>query len=287
MIFERLCIIGVGLIGGSLSLALKQAGQVGEVVGYARSADTRQQALELGVIDVAAVCLADAVRDADGVFIAVPMGAMAAVLAEIAPHIAEHAVITDGGSVKAHVVTAAQAALGDKYVQFIPGHPIAGTEKSGPEAAFSTLYQQQHVILTPSADSNESALTTVRAMWEAVGGVVTEMDAAQHDAVLAATSHLPHVLAFNLVDVLAQHDDCQNVLRYAAGGFRDFSRIASSDPVMWRDICLSNRAAMLALLAEYRTGLDKISAAIEVDDADYLLSVFESAKLARDTRFTE
>ncbi len=287
MIFERLCIIGVGLIGGSLSLALKQAGQVGEVVGYARASETRQQALDLGIVDVVADNLADAVRGADGVFLAVPMGAMASVLAGIAPHISDGAVITDGGSVKAPVVAAARAGLGDKFKQFVPGHPIAGTEKSGPSAAFATLYQQHQVILTPLDETDTDALRTTRAMWEAVGAEVTEMGVQQHDAVLAATSHLPHVLAFNLVDVLAQHDECQNVLRYAAGGFRDFSRIASSDPLMWRDICVSNRTAILALLAEYRAGLDKISAAIEADDEDYLLSVFERAKAARDARFTE
>ena len=150
-----------------------------------------------------------------------------------------------------------------------------------------TLLQQHQVILTPLNETDVAALETTRTMWEAAGAEVTDMGVAQHDTVLAATSHLPHVLAFNLVDVLAQHDDCQNVLRYAAGGFRDFSRIASSDPVMWKDICLSNRAAILALLAEYRTGLDKITSAIAADDEDYLLSVFESAKMARDTRFTE
>jgi prephenate dehydrogenase len=287
MIFERLCIIGVGLIGGSLSLALKQAGQVGEVVGYARTAETRQQALDLGIIDVAADTLAEAVRDADGIFIAVPMGAMESVLADIAPHISDKVVMTDGGSVKTPVVKAAYAELGDKVQRFVPGHPIAGTEKSGPNSAFATLYQQHQVILTLLTDTADDAVVTVRAMWEAVGAVVTEMDPTQHDAVLAATSHLPHVLAFNLVDVLAQHDDCQKVLRYAAGGFRDFSRIASSDPVMWRDICISNRDAMLALLTEYRAGLETISAAIASGDEDYLLSVFERAKAARDTRFTE
>ena len=287
MIFERLCIIGVGLIGGSLSLALKQAGQVGEVVGYARSADTRQQALNLGVIDIAAENVTDAVRGADGVFLAVPMGAMASVLGEIAPHLSATAVITDGGSVKSPVVEAAALALGDKAGQFVAGHPIAGTEKSGPAAAFATLYEEHQVILTPTDKTNMAAIQTVRAMWEAVGAVVTEMEVAHHDAVLAATSHLPHVLAFNLVDILAQQDDCQDVLRYAAGGFRDFSRIASSDPVMWRDICVNNRDAMLGLLTEYQAGLDKIAAAIKSADEDYLLSVFERAKSARDTRFTK
>lgn len=287
MIFERLAIIGVGLIGGSLALALKEAGLVGEVVGYSRSAAARQEALDLGIIDVAADDLATAVAGADGVFVAVPMGAMGQVFAEIAPHLSANAVVTDGGSVKAPVIEAAAAALGDKLSQFVAGHPIAGTEKSGPSAAFASLYQRHQVILTPTASTATRTIEVVRTMWEAVGATVVEMQPAQHDTVLAATSHLPHVLAFNLVDVLAQGQDGTDVLRYAAGGFRDFSRIASGDPVMWRDICVSNRDAMLTLLAEYRTGLDKISAAIAAEDDDYLLSVFQSAKTARDNRFTE
>ena len=287
MIFERLAIIGVGLIGGSLALALKEAGLVGEVVGYSRSAAARQEALDLGIIDVAADDLATAVAGADGVFVAVPMGAMGQVFAEIAPHLSANAVVTDGGSVKVPVIEAAAAALGDNLSQFVAGHPIAGTEKSGPSAAFASLYQRHQVILTPTASTATRTIEVVRTMWEAVGATVVEMQPAQHDTVLAATSHLPHVLAFNLVDVLAQGQDGTDVLRYAAGGFRDFSRIASGDPVMWRDICVSNRDAMLTLLAEYRTGLDKISAAIAAEDDDYLLSVFQSAKTARDNRFTE
>jgi len=235
---NRLAIIGVGLIGGSLSLALKKKGAVNEVVGYARSEEARSQALELGIIDQAAGSLAEAVASADMIFIAVPMGAMAEVFDGIAEHLNPEAIITDGGSAKSQVVDAARQALGDKFRQFVPGHPIAGTEKSGPSAAFAELYQDHRVVLTPVADTDSAATARVKAMWQLTGAEVFEMDLAHHDTVLAATSHLPHVLAFNLVGMLAERDDCDDVLRYAAGGFRDFSRIASSDAVMWRDICL-------------------------------------------------
>lgn len=284
---NRLAIIGVGLIGGSLSLALKQAGQVGEVIGYSRTAVVRDEALSLGVIDRAAKSIADAVKNADMIFLAVPMGAMTAVLTELADHIKDDAIITDGGSAKAQVVAAAKKALGNKFSQFVAGHPIAGTEKSGPSAAFATLYKDHRVVLTPVAETNKEALGKVREMWLQTGAEVFEMEVGHHDVVLAATSHLPHVLAFNLVGMLAQRDDCDEVLRYAAGGFRDFSRIASSDPVMWRDICLTNSEAVLSLLEQYHQGLNKIEKAIREQDGDYLIRVFQQAKRARDTRFND
>lgn len=284
---NRLAIIGVGLIGGSLSLALKKAGQVGEVVGYSRTESVRQEALELAVIDRAAASIADAVKNADMIFLAVPMGAMASVLRELAPHINDQTIITDGGSAKAQVVESARVALGERFNQFVAGHPIAGTERSGPSAAFATLYNDHRVVLTPVAETNPQSLEKVRAMWQVAGAEVVDMAVAHHDKVLAATSHLPHLLAFNLVGMLAKSDDCDEVLRFAAGGFRDFSRIASSDPVMWRDICLSNSAAILDLLNDYRQGLDSLEKAITSGDGDYLVDVFKRAKQARDTRFAE
>lgn len=284
---NRLAIIGVGLIGGSLALALKKTGAVNEVVGYARSEDARQQALELGIIDRAATSVAEAVSHADMVFVAVPMGAMAAVFNEMAEHLSPEAIITDGGSAKAQVVDAARAALGNKFRQFVPGHPIAGTEKSGPSAAFATLYKDHRIVLTPVAETDAAATAKVKAMWQLTGADVFEMEVEHHDTVLAATSHLPHVLAFNLVGMLAQRDDCDEVLRYAAGGFRDFSRIASSDAVMWRDICLGNREAILSLLEEYHQGMNRIEKAIREGDGDYLIEVFARAKKARDTRFAD
>ncbi|AFI84163.1 prephenate dehydrogenase [Methylophaga nitratireducenticrescens] len=284
---KHLAIIGVGLIGGSLALALKKAGLVEQVTGYSRSQAAREEALALGIIDNTAESLAEAVSDADMVFVAVPMGAMQTVFEQIAPHLKPQTIVTDGGSAKQQVIDAARQALGNKFDQFVPGHPIAGTEKSGPSAAFSELYQQHRVVLTPVAETNKSALVRVRQMWQQAGADVFEMEVEHHDVVLAATSHLPHVLAFNLVGMLAQREDCDEVLRYAAGGFRDFSRIASSDAVMWRDICLGNRSAILELLQQYRSGLDKIEQAIRQDDGDYLIDIFGRAKRARDTRFAD
>lgn len=284
---NRLAIIGVGLIGGSLALALKSKGAVNEVIGYSRSEQAREQALKLGIIDVAAASAAEAVTNADMVFVAVPMGAMKAVFSEIAPYLKAQAIITDGGSAKAQVVTAARDTLGDKLPQFVPGHPIAGTEKSGPEAAYATLYNKHRVVLTPIAETDSAATAKVNAMWSLCGADVFEMNVEQHDTVLAATSHLPHLLAFNLVGMLAERDDCENVLRYGAGGFRDFSRIASSDAVMWRDICLGNKQAILTLLEQYHHGLNKLEQAIRQDDGEYLANVFARAKKARDSRFAD
>jgi prephenate dehydrogenase len=282
---NRLAIIGIGLIGGSLSLALKQAGKVGEVIGYSPNQTERQQALALGVIDRAADNITDAVHDADIIFLAVPMAAMGSVIAELAPHVTADTIITDGGSAKGQLVDIAREVLGEQFSQFVPGHPIAGTEKSGPSAAFSTLYKDHRVVLTPVAETNANALETVRIMWQTAGAEVFEMEVKHHDVVLAATSHLPHVLAFNLVNMLAERDDCDEVLRYAAGGFKDFSRIASSDAVMWRDICLSNSEAVLGLIEEYQQGLQKLEQAIRSQDGEALKTVFERAKQARDTRF--
>lgn len=284
---KHLSIIGVGLIGGSLALALKKAGVVEQVTGYARSAAVREEALALGIIDNAADTMAEAVADADVVFVAVPMGAMQSVFEQMAPHLKPQTIITDGGSAKQQVVDAARSALGKAFERFVPGHPIAGTEKSGPSAAFAELYQQHRVVLTPVAETNRAALEKVHNMWRQVGADVFEMTIEHHDSILAATSHLPHLLAFNLVNLLAQREDCNEVLRYAAGGFRDFSRIASSDAVMWRDICLGNRGAILELLQQYRNGLDLIEKAIREDDGNYLIDIFGRAKQARDSRFAE
>ena len=282
---NRLAIIGIGLIGGSLSLALKQAGQVKHVVGYARNEATREQALSLGIIDTAAASIETAIKGADIIVLAVPMGAMASALAEISQHLTDNTIITDAGSTKADVAKAAADKLGNRISQFVPGHPIAGTEKSGPSAAFATLYQDHKVILTPMKQTDTTAVEAVKMMWQQTGAEVTEMTVEHHDLVLAATSHLPHLLSFNLVGLLAQNEDVDEVLRYAAGGFRDFSRIASSDPVMWRDICLSNHDAILTLLQQYQQQLAEIEQAIQKQDGDYLMTLFQSAKTVRDTRF--
>ena len=282
---NRLAIIGIGLIGGSLSLALKQAGQVKHVVGYARNEATREQVLSLGIIDTAAASIETAIKGADIIVLAVPMGAMASALAEISQHLTDNTIITDAGSTKADVAKAAADKLGNRISQFVPGHPIAGTEKSGPSAAFATLYQDHKVILTPMKQTNVSAVETIKTMWQQTGAEVSEMTVEHHDLILAATSHIPHLLSFNLVGLLAQNEDVDEVLRYAAGGFRDFSRIASSNPVMWRDICLSNHDAILTLLQQYQQQLTEIEQAIQEQDGDYLMTLFQSAKTARDTRF--
>ena len=278
----RLAIIGVGLIGGSLSLALRQAGACREVVGCSRDEVHLQRAVELGVIDRYELDPARAVSGADMVLVAVPLGAMRRVFEAMAPGLAPDTIITDVGSAKASVVADARAALGQLPSGFVPGHPIAGTEKSGVEAAFPTLYQGRRVIITPLETSRDDAVERVRAIWEVAGAVVETMSVEHHDEVLAATSHLPHMLAFGLVDSLAGMRDNDEIFRYAAGGFRDFTRIASSDPVMWRDICLANRAALMDMMARYKEDLRLIEDAIEQKDGEALLEIFTRAKAARD-----
>jgi len=280
---RQLTVIGVGLIGGSLALALKNAGFCTEIVGAGRSRDNLDKAVELGVIDRYSTNLKEAVADADLVFLAVPMGVMASVMNEIADALPAHTIITDGGSVKAPVVDAAETYLAAALHNFVPGHPIAGDENSGVSAAFKDLYQGRRVILTPIQDATTTAaLECVTAMWQAAGAAVTSMPVAQHDRVLAATSHLPHMLAFGLVDSLARLSDSDEVFRYAAGGFRDFTRIASSDPVMWRDICLANSSALLESLQRYEADMQEIHTAIEAKNGDKLLQIFTRAKQARD-----
>ncbi len=279
---SRLCIIGVGLIGGSLARALRDAGWVGEVVGSSRRTEHLQQAVDLGVIDRFDTDPARAVAGADMVVLAVPLGAMETVFARIAPALAEGAVVTDVGSAKAAVVTAAREALGEVPPWFVPGHPIAGTEKSGVEASFSELFEGRRVILTPLDNTDAGALGRVRTLWRKAGAKVVEMSVALHDEVLAATSHLPHVLAFSLVDSLARMHEHKEIFEFAAGGFRDFTRIASSDPVMWRDICLANRAALLDVIEHFNQDLGEMTRAIEEGDGEALLAIFTRARQARD-----
>jgi len=279
---ERLCVVGVGLIGGSLARALRAAGAVGEIVGCSRNVDHLQRAVDLGVIDRFETDPALAVRGADTVFVAVPLGAMGAVFAAIGDALDDRAVITDAGSAKASVIAAMRAALGRVPPRFVPGHPIAGTEQSGVEAAFADLYRGRRVILTPQAETDRDAVERVRAMWQAAGATVNEMDVTHHDEVLAATSHLPHILAFALVETLARMSEQREIFEYAAGGFGDFTRIASSDPVMWRDICLANGEAILAMIARFDQDIAALADAIQRHDGDRLLAIFKDAKAARD-----
>ena len=283
---ERLAVIGVGLIGGSLARALRVAGEVGEVVGCGRNAPNLEQAVSLGVIDRYCHDAGEAVEGADMVFVAVPLGAVQATLAAMRGYLRADAVITDGGSVKGSVVADARAAFGEVPARFVPGHPIAGTEKSGVEASFAELYRNRRVILTPRPETDASALERVTRMWKSCGAQVSVMDVEHHDEILAATSHLPHMLAFGLVDTLARMKENDEIFRYAAGGFRDFTRIASSNPVMWRDICIANREALGAVLQRFSVEMGDLAATIRQGDANHLLEIFERAKSARD-RYVE
>ncbi len=280
---QRLAIIGVGLIGGSLARALRHAGEVGEVLGCGRNLPNLRRARELGVIDRYSHDPAEAVRGADMVFLSVPLGAMRAVFEDIKDALSPGAVVTDGGSTKVSVIEDARAAFGEIPTFLVPGHPIAGTENSGVEASFPELYQNRRVILTPRENTDSAALDKVERMWRICGADVTRMDPEHHDEVLAATSHLPHMLAYSLVDALARMDEKAEIFRYAAGGFRDFTRIASSNPTMWRDICVANREALRGMLKRYADELHGLADALDEEDGgQHLLEIFERAKAARD-----
>jgi len=286
MRIERLALIGTGLIGGSLALALREQGAVGEVVGYSRRLDTRLAAQRLGLIDRPADSIAEAVAGADMVFLATPVTAMDAVLEELAGCLPEGALITDGGSVKGAVVERARTHLApEQLARFVPGHPIAGRERSGPEAATADLYRDHRVILTPLPENAAEDVARVEAMWQAVGARVERLDVAHHDHVLAATSHLPHAAAFAMVSALTRLAERYEVFRYAAGGFRDFTRIASSDPVMWRDICLDNRDEILGLMDHYRDELDCLRDLIAERDGEGLERYLTEAKDVRDALY--
>jgi prephenate dehydrogenase len=283
---NKLALIGVGLIGGSLARALRDAGHVREVIGYGRGLANLQRAVELGVADRVETSLSAAVRDADMVVLATPVGSMAGILGAIAPYLMPGSVVTDVGSVKGTIVEAARAVLGEKLNSFVPGHPIAGTERTGVEASFSSLFVGRRVVLTPLPETRAEAVARVRAMWQAAGAEVVSMSVEHHDAVLAATSHLPHLLAYALVDMLARLDDSREIFAYAAGGFRDFTRIASSDPVMWRDISLANREAIVGMLKQYQAEVNGLIKAVAAGDGERLQTLFARAKAARDALVT-
>ena len=279
---KRVAIIGVGLIGGSFALALKRAACVERIVGAGRNAGNLRKAVELGVIDEIAADVGSAARGADFVLVATPVRQMQSVLCALSPHLAANAVVTDAGSTKQDVVAAARAALGARIAQFVPGHPIAGREKSGVSAAQAELYQERNVVLTPLAENAPQTVARVRQAWVACGAKVSEMDAASHDAVFAAISHLPHMLAYALVDDIAKRANAAELFSFAAGGFRDFTRIASSSPEMWRDIALNNRAALLAEIDAYQTKLVELRAMIAASDAAALEALMSDARQARD-----
>lgn len=282
---NRLVVVGIGLIGGSLAVALKQAGACKEVIGVARREQTCQDAVRLGVVDRAVMSItdiADELTAGDVIFIAVPTLTVTAVLQQIHACVSPEVTITDGASVKGSVMQAVRETYGCLPPQFIGGHPIAGSEKSGVEASDPDLYKNHRVIVTPTPESGAEHLKRVVTMWQTVGAEVLSMPVAEHDEVLAATSHLPHVIAFSLVDTLANDSENENIFRYAAGGFRDFTRIASSDPVMWHDIMKANKDSVLDALDLFTENLNRLRSAIAREDSEHLLGVFTRAKAARD-----
>jgi len=278
---NTLAIVGVGLIGGSFAAALRSAGLVRRVIGVGRSRANLERAVELGVIDQISSDAAQAAAEADLVFVAVPVQQTETVLGSIAPHLRDDAIVCDAGSTKGDVVAAAQRALGARFVQFVPAHPIAGAELSGVGAASASLYRDRLVVLTPTDATRTEAVERVQALWAACGARVVRMDAARHDAVFAAVSHLPHVLAFALVHQIAQRPDAADLFSFAGAGFRDFTRIAGSSPEMWRDIALANKDALLIELGAYRAELDALARCIAEGDGQGLAGMFESARSAR------
>lgn len=279
---DKLVIIGVGLIGGSFALALREVGLVREVVGVGRSAENLSAALGMYVIDRYAEA-AQAVQGADVVLLAVPVGQMGRMMAAIAPHLAPHTIVTDVGSTKQDVVALARANLPQHLAQFVPGHPIAGAERSGVKAADGNLFRERNVVLTPLPETNPEARELIAKLWQGCGAKVSEMTPAQHDEVFAAVSHLPHLLAFGLVDYIAGQPHAEALFGFAASGFRDFTRIAGSSPEMWRDICLANRRALLQQLAGYEAELAHIKQLIEQGDGAALAELFGRARDARQT----
>lgn len=281
-LIRRLAIIGVGLIGGSLSLALKKSGAVGEVIGCGRGKPNLEKAIELGVIDSYTREPSEAVEGADLIFLATPVKTLGKVTEQLLPNVKPGAVITDGGSVKGEVVRMIEPMLPDG-VHFVPGHPIAGTEKSGAEAAFATLYQGKRCILTPTQRTDVKALELVEKMWRIAGSEVVTMPLEKHDKILAAISHLPHMVAYSLVNAVGSYDHYEeNILEYSAGGFRDFTRIASSDPIMWRDIAETNREALLEMMSQFEDFFGELKADIAEGSGEKLFEFFLRSKQLRD-----
>jgi len=278
---DKLVVVGVGLIGASFALALKRAGAVRQAVGVGRSRANLDRALAAGAIDTTAADPASAVDGADFVLVATPVAAMQEVFARLATRLPPGAVITDAGSTKRSVIAAARAGLGARIAQYVPAHPIAGSEESGAAAATAGLFHRREVILTPLEGTPPELVERVRGAWIACGARVTEMDAAEHDAVLAAVSHLPHLLSYALVHDLAGRADAAGLLAHAGTGFRDVSRLAGSDPEMWRDICVANRDALLAELRRYQDELARLGAALEQSDGGALERAFAAARAAR------
>ena len=282
VIYQKVALIGLGLIASSMAHAMRAKGLAGQIVGHAKSAETRAVALEIGLCDHVFATAAEAVVDADLVVLAVPVGAMAAIAAEIGPYLAAGATVTDVGSVKQAVIAAVQPHI-PMGVHFIPGHPMAGTEYSGPRSGFATLFDNRWWLLTPTADTDAQALNRLRDLVQAMGAKVDTMDPAHHDLVLAVVSHTPHLIAYTMVGVadhLAQVSNSE-VIQYSATGFRDFTRIASSDPTMWRDVFLTNKDAVLDILGRFAEELFVLQRAIRMGDGDQLFDYFTRTRAIR------
>jgi len=282
VIYNRVALIGLGLIAGSMAMAMRRAGLAGEIVGTARSAETRAIVTELGFCDRVTETAAEAVQGADLVVLAVPVGAMATVAAEISDHLKPGATVTDVGSVQRHVIAAVTPHIPDG-VHFIPGHPLAGTEHSGPRSGFAALFENRWCLLITDGDTDPQALARLRALWTGMGSNVDEMDAEHHDLVLAVISHAPHLIAYTMVGVA---DDMQRitkseVINYSAAGFRDFTRIAASDPTMWRDVFLTNKEATLEILGRFTEELFALQRAIRTGDGDHLFQYFTRTRAVR------
>jgi len=278
MRFDRVAVIGVGLIGGSFALALKKARLCGHVVGIGRSAANLQVAKDRGIID----SVAAQAGDADLVLVATPVAQFPQVLGSLAPRLKPSAIVMDAGSTKRDVVAAARSALGAKIAQFVPAHPIAGAERSGAAAASADLFRGKRVVLAPLPENPAASLAAAEAAWAACGARVTRMSAEEHDAMFAAVSHLPHLLAYALVHEFAGRGNSAQLFGYAAGGFRDFTRIASSHPEMWRDICVANRGPLLAELDRYAEKLRALRPLLERGDGAALEKLFAEARAARE-----
>lgn len=279
--FKKIAIFGVGLIGGSFALALKQARAVAHVVGVGRSMASLQRAQELGIIDSIATSAAEAVNGADLVLIAAPVAQTEAILASIKPHLRPGTVVTDAGSTKSDVVAAARKALGDKIAQFVPGHPIAGRELNGPDAAIADLYIGKKAIITCLPENVAGDVKRVAAAWKQCGAIIHQLTPEDHDRVFASVSHLPHLLAYALVDDIAKKQHADLLFQYAASGFRDFTRIAGSSPEMWRDISLANQAALLTELDSYMAQLTQLRALLAAGDGAALEAIYANARHAR------
>jgi cyclohexadieny/prephenate dehydrogenase len=281
-LFDRVALVGVGLIGSSMALAMRRAGLAGHIAGYAHTPEIVERAKKAGFADSMQDDLASCVRGADLVVLAAPVGAFAQIAQDIAPHLKSGAIVSDTGSVKNAVMRDVAPHL-PQGVHLVPAHPIAGTEQSGPEAGFPELFDGRWCILTPASDADPAAVAKLKTFWEKLGSQVEMMDAKHHDLVLAITSHVPHLIAYNIVGTANHLEQVTKgeVIKYSAGGFRDFTRIAASDPTMWRDVFLNNREAVLEMLGRFSEDLTDLQRAIRYGDADFLFDLFTRTRAIR------